>query len=161
MGPGFLILHSSVRPTFLGCLSRNKPRDFFQRPNVASNPGVHRRRDAQRLVDASEIVIHEVQRNGVHMIVHLLAERGGAIQAFVRSKVMADFVGSEIRKKLENPLKFQVRPVASENLVSIAYGYDVALLIDICKAIVAAEAAGSLTSRQASAAAQAHTILGA
>ena len=61
--------------------------------------------------------MHEVQRNGVHMIVHFLAERGGAIQAFVSSKVMADFVGSEIRKKLENPLKFRYRPGGTENLV--------------------------------------------
>ncbi len=114
--------------------------------------------DCYVLNDSSKTAV--ISQTGMGQAIGL-AQRGGAIQAFVSSKVMTDFVGSEIRKKLENPLKFQVRPGASENLVSIAYGYDVALLIDICKAIVAAEAAGSLTSRQASAAAQAHTILGA
>lgn len=90
-----------------------------------------------------------------------LAERGGAIRKFLSSNTMASFVGTEILEKLENPLKFQYRPAATENLVIEAHGYDVTLLIDICKAIIDAESAGRLTDRQLPMARQAHIILGA
>lgn len=90
-----------------------------------------------------------------------LAEGGGAIRRFLSSNTMTNFVGAEILEKLENPVKFQYRPAATENLVSEAHGYDVTLLIDICKAIVEAEAAGRLTDRQLPMARQAHIILGA
>lgn len=90
-----------------------------------------------------------------------LAARGHSIRKFVNGQVMAEFVGTELTEKLEKPLKFQYRPSGTENLVVDANGYDVTLLIDICKAIVAAEAAGRLTDRQTPMVRQAHIILGA
>lgn len=90
-----------------------------------------------------------------------LAARGHSIRKFVNGQVMAEFIGTELSEKLEKPLKFQYRPSGTENLVVDANGYDVTLLIDICKAIVAAEAAGRLTDRQAPMVRQAHIILGA
>ncbi|MFC4822252.1 P63C domain-containing protein [Dokdonella ginsengisoli] len=90
-----------------------------------------------------------------------LAARGHSIRKFASGQVMAQFVGTEILEKLGKPLKFQYRPGGTENLVVEGNGYDVTLLIDICKAIVAAEAAGKLTDRQAPYARQAHVILGA
>ncbi len=90
-----------------------------------------------------------------------LAARGSSIRSFVSGKTISEFVGGEIAEKLDNPLRFQYRPVGSENLVSEVNGYDVTLLIDICKAIVAAEGAGRLSDRQAPMARQAHVILGA
>lgn len=90
-----------------------------------------------------------------------LAARGHSIRKFATGQIMAEFVGTEILEKLENPLKFQYRPAGTENLVVEANGYDVTLLIDICKAIVVAESAGKLTDRQAPIVRQAHVILGA
>lgn len=90
-----------------------------------------------------------------------LAARGHSIRKFANGQVMAEFIGTELLKKLENPLKFQYRPSGTENLVIEANGYDVTLLIDICKAIVAAEAAGRLGDRQAPTVQQAHIILSA
>lgn len=91
-----------------------------------------------------------------------LAARGHSIRKFANGQGMAGFVGTEILQKLENPLKFQYRPSGTENLVIEANGYDVTLLIDICKAIVAAESAGRLSAgRQASIVKQAHVVLNA
>jgi hypothetical protein len=90
-----------------------------------------------------------------------LAARGHSIHKFANGKLMAEFIGTEALEKLRNPLKFQYRPGGTENLVIEANGYDVTLLIDICKAIVAAESAGEFTDRQAPIVRQAHVILGA
>jgi hypothetical protein len=87
--------------------------------------------------------------------------RGSSILKFVDGRTMSSYVSAELREKLENPLKFQWRPVGAEHLVSDVNGYDVTLLIDICKAIVAAEGAGRLLDRQLPMAQQAHIILGA
>lgn len=40
-----------------------KSNQFGQRPNVVGQAGVHRGRDAERLMDAAEIVVHEMQRD--------------------------------------------------------------------------------------------------
>ena len=39
------------------------PVDFFQRTNVACDARFHRRRQAHRLMDVSEMVVHKVQRD--------------------------------------------------------------------------------------------------
>ena len=54
-------------------------------------------------MDASEIVVHEVQRDRVHVIVHLLAERIGqsreAAHRHAHGQVLAlDVAGSNVRK---------------------------------------------------------------
>jgi hypothetical protein len=56
---------------------------------------------------------------------------------------MALYVGRELRDKLENPLIFQ-GPLAGGNSPSLSKvdGYDVTILIDIYKAVIAAEADG-------------------
>lgn len=90
-----------------------------------------------------------------------LAEKGGALRGFIASKAMSGFVGAEIHEKIENPLKFQYRLGATQNLTVEGNGYDVTLLIDICKAIVDAESSGVLTDRQRPLARQAHIILSA
>lgn len=114
--------------------------------------------DCYVLNDATKTAV--ISQRGMGQAIGL-AERGGAIRSFVNSKVMTDFVGSEIREKLDNSLKFQYRPGGSENLIVDGFGYDVTLLIDICKSIVAAESAGRLTGRQAGVARQARIILSA
>jgi len=67
-------------------------------------------------------------------------------------------LGGEIRDKLSKPLKFQWRTGGGEIIV---HGFDVTLLADLCKVIVAAEAEGKLGSRQAQILRQAHIIQGA
>jgi hypothetical protein len=65
---------------------------------------------------------------------------GSRLPMFVNSKRMAQYVGQELRVKLENPLIFQA-PGRGQNLPPQAKvnGYDVTILIDVCKAVVAAE----------------------
>jgi hypothetical protein len=89
-----------------------------------------------------------------------LNNSGSAFPRFLGTKAMTDTVGAELREKLENPLKFQWGTGGAESPPpSVIYGFDATLLIDVCKAMVAAEAAGSL--RRQRSAKQAHIILGA
>jgi len=68
---------------------------------------------------------------------------GSRLPMFVNSKRMLPYVGQELREKLQNPLVFQA-PSAGGNSPppSKVNGYDVTILIDICKAVVAAETDG-------------------
>jgi hypothetical protein len=71
---------------------------------------------------------------------------------------IAPYLGAELVAKLDKPIIFQgVGTVANKAI----RGYDVTILIDICKAIIAAEADGRLLERQAGLARQAHIIVGA
>ena len=91
-----------------------------------------------------------------------LGEGGSRLPAFLKGKFIADYLGHELRKNIEKPLVFQA-PTSGNNIqpqVPIN-GYDVANLIDICKAILAAQVAGRLRSDQAKLSAQAQLIVGA
>jgi hypothetical protein len=85
---------------------------------------------------------------------------GSRLPDFVNSKRMAPYVGRELREKLENPLIFQ-SPSAGGNQAppSKVNGYDVTILIDVCKAVVSAEAAGEKVNPAVIR--QAHIILSA
>jgi P63C domain len=88
-----------------------------------------------------------------------LNNSGSAFPRFLATKAMTDTVGADLREKLENPLKFHWGTGGAESPPpSVIYGFDATLLIDVCKAIIAAEAAGML--RRQKAAMQAHIILG-
>lgn len=91
-----------------------------------------------------------------------LGSAGSRLPAFIRGKTISEYVGRELAEKLENPLIFQ-SPSAGGNSPppSKVHGYDVTILIDICKAIVAAEADGKLLKSQTNIAKQAHVILNA
>lgn len=59
---------------------------------------------------------------------------------------MAPYIGRDLREKIENPLIFQLPGAAAASPVSSqANGYDAAILIDICNAILAAKADGKLS----------------
>ena len=82
---------------------------------------------------------------------------GGRLPRFLDGAKIAPYVGLDIRQKLENPLVFQSpSPVSAKT-----YGYDVTLLIDLCKVIIKAETEGALLKRHAPIVQQAHIILGA
>lgn len=72
-----------------------------------------------------------------------LGVSGSRLPDFVNSRRMTPYVGRELREKLQNPLVFQA-PSAGEKLppVGKVHGYDVTILIDLCKAVVAAAADG-------------------
>lgn len=71
---------------------------------------------------------------------------------------MTDHVGADLRHKLDNPLKFQGDARGAGTTI---HGFDVTILIDICKAVIDAESVGKLTSRYTNVAKQAHIIVGA
>ena len=74
------------------------------------------------------------------------SRRGSRLIVFVNSKTMDDYIGRDLRGKIENPIVFQPPGAAAANSVSSrAYGYDATILIDICRAILDAKAAGKLS----------------
>lgn len=114
--------------------------------------------DCYVLNDANKTAV--ITQTGMGEAIGLNA-RGDSIRRFANGQVMASFIGSELLEKLEKPLKFQWRPVGTENLVVEANGYDVTLLIDICKAIITADLEGRLTERQRPMARQAQIVMSA
>jgi hypothetical protein len=84
------------------------------------------------------------------------------VPSFLAGAKIAPYVGRELREKLQKPLVFQGPTVVAE-VPGFAggHGYDVTLLIDVCKIIVQAEADGALLKRHEAIAKQAHVILGA
>jgi hypothetical protein len=73
-----------------------------------------------------------------------LSSRGNSLPRFLATSAMVETVGAELREKLQNPLKFQWGTGGADQPPAIVHGFDATLLIDLCKAIIAAEAAGRL-----------------
>lgn len=91
-----------------------------------------------------------------------LGEGGSRLPAFLKGKIISAYVGQELREKLENPLIFQGLTAGSNSAPPPrVHGYDVTILIDVCKAIVSAESDGKLLKSQAQIAKHAHVILSA
>ena len=90
-----------------------------------------------------------------------MAARGSVFPRFISGQVMADFVGIELRAKLEKPLVFQWAGAGTEQPPSTINGFDAALLIDLCNAIATANAAGKLGKRYEKIVQQAAIITGA
>src|ERR1700730_18853939 len=90
-----------------------------------------------------------------------LSSRGNAFPRFLANRAMSEIAGAGLREKIENPLKFQWGTGGAEQPPAIIHGFDVALLIDICNAIIAAESKGDLPKRYDAVAKQAHIIVGA
>ncbi|WP_019689905.1 P63C domain-containing protein [Pseudomonas fluorescens] len=90
-----------------------------------------------------------------------LGEGGSRLPRFVSGKTISAYVGPELREKLDNPLVFQGPPVGHNQPPRQLNGYDVTILIDICKVVIAVENDGKLLPSQVNAARQAHIILNA
>jgi hypothetical protein len=91
-----------------------------------------------------------------------LSPRGNSFPNFMNSQAMAAHVGGELRGKLENPIKFQWASVGGGTPPVTTHGFDSALLIDVCNAIVAADAQGAFKAeRYKTIVHQAHIIMGA
>ncbi|MEI9813951.1 MAG: P63C domain-containing protein [Acidobacteriota bacterium] len=80
---------------------------------------------------------------------------------FVGGKVISEAMGAELLKRIDNPLVFNGPTMVGQPPSRPIYGYDVTILIDVCKAIVTAEADGRLLKSQSNIAKQAHIILSA
>ena len=69
------------------------------------------------------------------------SRRGSRLTVFVGSKTMADYIGRDLREKINNPFVFQPSKAAAR---LAANGYDATILIDLCTAILNAKADGKL-----------------
>lgn len=90
-----------------------------------------------------------------------LSPRGNALPRFLASKAMAGVVGADLSEKLNNPLKFQWGSGGADSPPSSINGYDAGILIDLCKAIIRADAERKLKPRHKKLAAQAAIVTGA
>lgn len=107
--------------------------------------------------EAKTAVIHQ---RGMSQAIGL-GEGGSKLPRFVGGKAISAYVGPELREKLENPLIFQAPPAGPGLPPLQIHGYDVTILIDLCKVIVQAESEGKLQRNQEHVARQAHVILSA
>ena len=91
-----------------------------------------------------------------------LGEFGSRLPKFISGKIISEYVGHDLSEKLSNPLIFQdLSPGTKVPSQTKIHGFDVTILIDLCKAIIKAESNGKLLKSQARIANQAHIILGA
>lgn len=90
-----------------------------------------------------------------------LGQGGSRLPKFIQGQKIGPYVGHELRAKLANPIIFQGVAVGTNVAPPKIHGYDVTILIDVCKAITTAEADGKLLKSQANIARQAHVILSA
>lgn len=103
-----------------------------------------------------------ISQRGMGVALGFSTQGGGRFPKFLNGKAIAPYLGLELKEKLENPIVFQLaKPVSGHAAPIKSNGFDVTLLIDVCKAIVSAEADGKLAHNQAGIAAQAHIILNA
>lgn len=84
-----------------------------------------------------------------------LGQGGSRLTRFVKYKNIAPYIGPDLAAKIDKPLVFQGIQTGQ------VHGYDVTILIDICKAILQAEAEGALTKNQQVVAQQARIIINA
>lgn len=90
-----------------------------------------------------------------------LGQGGSRVHRLIRNSRISPYIGPELREKLENPLVFQGQPAGPNIPPQRIFGYDVTILIDVCKAVVEAEVNERLGERQRNIARQAHVILSA
>lgn len=91
-----------------------------------------------------------------------LSARGNAFPRFLESRAMTESLGAQLAEKLAKPIKFQWgNTSAQDKAPGIIHGFDVTLLIDVCKAIIKAEKDGNLNVQQKHIAKQAHIIINA
>lgn len=90
-----------------------------------------------------------------------LPSGGKAFPRFLATKAMSALVGAELRQKIEQPLKFQWGTGGAEQPPAVIHGFDVTLLIDLCRIIVQAHSSGQLGKRHERIVHQAQIILNA
>lgn len=103
-----------------------------------------------------------ISQRGMGAALGFSSQGGGRLTRFMEGKNIAPYIGLELRGKLENPLIFQgSMAVSGTNPTMRLHGFDVTILIDLCKAVVNAQEDGKLAVSQKKLAKQAHIILNA
>ena len=102
-----------------------------------------------------------LSERGMGRALGLSSAGGNKLQSFLSTKAMSSLVGPEMSDKLSQPVKFQWGTGGPELPPTIIHGFDVSLLIDLCRVIVEAETQGKLGKRHERVVAQAHIILNA
>jgi hypothetical protein len=88
-----------------------------------------------------------------------LSRRGNAFPRFLSSRGMVNSLSAQTMEKIQQPLRFQWSGAGAQPVV--VNGFDVTLLVDVCKAVVKADSEGKLHRQQSEVAKQAHVILAA
>lgn len=134
------------------------------KPLVATHKGnfdVHFGIDAECYVldDAAKTAV--MTQRGIAAAIGLSKPGGKDFERLVDGKGISKHLGAEVLEKIHQPIEFKwVYPGAKQNAVSIK-GYPADLLIDVCNAILAADAAGDLRKNQENLAKQAAIVNGA
>lgn len=91
-----------------------------------------------------------------------LSPRGNALPRFLASNSMKDALGADLSEKVKNPFKFQWgTPGAPEGYLANIHGFDAAVLIELCQAIIKADKDGKLDPQQKKIATNAAIIVSA
>lgn len=118
--------------------------------------------DAECYVLDDEQKTAVISQRGMSAAIGIDPTSGTALQRFLKGERIAPHVGGELSENLENPLVFQWSDPGAKQPKIVVHGYDVTILIDICKAIInAAAAPDGLLGRQKHIATQAHVIVNA
>lgn len=131
-----------------------KPLTAFRKGNFHAHFGV----DAECYVldDARKTAV--MTQRGMAAALGLSKPGGKDFERLMGRKNLSVHLGADLLEKVAQPIDFQwIYPGAKQNVVGIK-GYSADLLIDLCNAILAADAAGDLLKSQANLAKQARII---
>ena len=161
---GGLARKAALTPVQLKAQAQRAAAARWNRPLVASHRGNFQEEfgtdvECYVLDDATHTPV--ISQTGLARAIGL-SPRGNAVPRFLDSASMSDTLGAEVREKLKKPFIFQWRaPGAEGDFIPVVHGFDATILVDLCKAIVEADADGKLKSRQRKIAQQAAIILSA
>ena len=134
-----------------------KPIGATHKGNFKENLGIDV--ECYVLDDAAKTAV--ISQRGIARVLGM-GSGGRAFPRFLASKAMATAAGAELAEKVENPITFQWLSRGAGDPPRTIHGLDSALLIDICNAIIAADAGGSLkATRYKNIVRQAHIVVGA
>ncbi len=134
-----------------------KPPKASHKGNFKENFGV----DAECYVLDDQYKTAVMTERGIGAALGLSKPGGKDFQRLVQRKYIASHLGADVLEKIMNPIEFQwIYPGAKQNSITIK-GYGADILIDVCSAILAADASGSLRAQQKTLAIQARTIVNA
>lgn len=118
---------------------------WADRPPSATHKGNFR---AELGIDAECYVLNDANKTAVITqlgmgVILGLGAGGSRLPRFVFNKTMSEYLGPELSEKIRNPLVFHIVSVGQSGTATTkAHGYDAAVLIDICRAILQAKADG-------------------
>lgn len=117
--------------------------------------------DAECYVLDDEQKTAVMTERGIATALGLSNPGGKDFQRLVNGKRLSQYLGAGAVEKIKKPLEFQwIYPGAKQTAVTYK-GYGADTVIDVCNAILAADAAGALMAQQAGLAKQARIILNA